>query len=96
MVATTLRSKVITEDALTTNPITNLTANRPTSSTSSWSKLHWNNNTSEQLADILGQLVNTLNANQTSSSNTNLRETKVCISDIFSSTKPNKFDDFLF
>ena len=42
------------EDALTTNPITNLTANRPTSSTHSWFKPCWSNNTNEPLADILG------------------------------------------
>ena len=35
------------------NPITNLTANRPTSSTRSWSKLHRSNNTNEQLAEVL-------------------------------------------
>ena len=35
------------EDTPTTNLITNLTANRPTSSTCSWSKLHWSNNTNE-------------------------------------------------
>jgi len=42
------------EDAPTTNPITNLTANRPTSSTRSWSKPHWSDNTNEQLAKVLG------------------------------------------
>jgi len=42
------------EDAPTTNPITNLTANRPTSFTRSQSKTHQSNNTNEQLADVLG------------------------------------------
>jgi len=35
------------ENTLATNPITNLTANTPTSSTCSWSKLHQSNNTNE-------------------------------------------------
>jgi len=35
------------EDAPTTNPITNLTANRPTFSTHSRSKPQWSNNTNE-------------------------------------------------
>jgi len=84
------------EDAPTTNPITNLTANRSTSSTHSWSKLYQSNNTNEQLADILSWLANTLNANQTSRSNTNSRETKACIFDTFSSTRPDKLNNFLF
>ena len=42
------------KNALTTNSITNLTANRPISSTHSWSKPHQSNNTNEQLADVLG------------------------------------------
>ena len=37
-----------------------------------------------------------LNANQTSSPNTNGRETKVCISNTFSSTEPDKLNNFLF
>ena len=37
-----------------------------------------------------------LNNNQTSSSNTNLRETKAHIPNIFSSTKPDKLNNFLF
>ena len=41
------------EDASTTNPITNLAANRPTSSTRSWSKLCQSDNTNEQLAKVL-------------------------------------------
>ena len=41
------------EDAPTTNSITNLTANRPTSSTRSWSKPYRSNNTNKQLAKVL-------------------------------------------
>ena len=42
------------EDAPATNSITNtITANRPTSSTCSWSKPHWSENTNEQLAEVL-------------------------------------------
>jgi len=79
------------------NPITNNnTANRPTSSTRSWSKLCQSENTNEQLADILGRLANTLNSNQTPSPNTNTRRTKACISDIFSGTELNKLNNFLF
>ena len=59
------------EDAPATNPITNLTANRPTSSTRSQFKPCQSENTNEQLADILGQLTNTLNFNHISSPNTN-------------------------
>ena len=84
------------EDAPTINPITNLTANRPTSSTCSQSKLHHSDNTNEQLAKVLGQLANILNANQTPRPNTNLRGTKACIPDTFSSTEPNKLNNFLF
>jgi len=84
------------EDAPTTNPITNLTANRPTSSTRSQSKPHWSDNTNEQLAKILVQLANTLNSNQTPGPNTNSRGTKACIPDTFSSTKPDKLNNFLF
>ena len=84
------------EDA-PTNPITNnITANRPTSSTCSWSKLHWNNNTNKQLANILSQLANTLNTNQTPRPNTNSRRTKAHISDTFSGTEPDKLNNFLF
>ena len=42
------------ENTPTTNPITNLTANRPTSFTCSWSKPYQSDNTNEQLADVLG------------------------------------------
>ena len=85
------------EDTPTTNPITNtITTNKPTSSTHSWSKLHQSENTNEQLAEVLGQLANTLNSNQTPSPNTNTRGTKACISDTFSSTEPNKLNNFLF
>jgi len=84
------------EDAPTTNPITNLTANRPISSTHSQSKPCQSNNTNEQLADVLGQLANTLNTNQTSSPNTNSRGTKAHIPNTFSGTKPDKLNNFLF
>jgi len=84
------------ENTSTTNPITNLTANRPTFFTHLWSKPCWSNNTNEQLANILGRLANTLNANQTPGSNTNSRETKACILNIFSSIELDKLNDFLF
>ena len=84
------------EDAPTTNPITNLAANRPTSSTRSWSKPHQSNNTNKQLAEVLGQLANTLNANQTPGPNTNSRGTKAYIPDTFSGTEPDKLNNFLF
>ena len=84
------------EDAPTTNPITNLTANRPTFSTRSRSKPHWSKNTNEQLAKVLGQLANTLNSNQTPGPNTNSRGTKACIPNTFSSTEPDKLNNFLF
>ena len=84
------------EDVPTTNPITNLTANKPTFSTRSQSKSCWSNNTNKQLANILGQLPDTLNANQTSSSNTNSRGTKAHIPDTFSSTEFDKLNNFLF
>jgi len=84
------------EDAPTTNPIINLTANRPTSSTHSQLKLCQSNNTNKQLADILSQLTNVLNANQIPSPNTNSRGNKACISDTFSSTESNKLINFLF
>ena len=48
------------------------------------------------MADILGWLANILNSNQTSGPNTNTRGTKACISDTFSSTKPDKLNNFLF
>jgi len=37
-----------------------------------------------------------LNSNQTSSPNTNTNRTKAHISDIFSGTKPDKLNNFLF
>jgi len=84
------------EDAPTTNPNTNLTANRPTSSARSWSKLCRNENTNEQLAKVLGQLANTLNSNQTPGPNTNSRGTKAHIPNTFSGTEPDKLNNFLF
>ena len=84
------------ENAPTTNPNTNLTANRPTSSTRSQSKPCRSENTNEQLAEVLGRLANTLNSNQTPGPNTNSRETKAHISNTFSGTEPNKLNNFLF
>ena len=84
------------ENAPTTNPNTNLTANRPTFSTCSWSKPHRSDNTNEQLAEVLGGLANTLNANQTPGPNTNSRGTKARIPDTFSGTEPDKLNNFLF
>ena len=85
-------------DRWTTNPITNLAANRPTFSTRSWSKSCRSNNTNtnEQLAKVLGRLANTLNTNQTPGPNTNLRETKARIPNTFSGTEPDKLNNFLF
>jgi len=48
------------------------------------------------LAEVLGQLANTLNSNQTPRSNTNSRGTKARIPDTFSGTEPNKLNNFLF
>jgi len=48
------------------------------------------------LANILGQLTNTLNSNQTPGPNTNTRGTKAHISNTFSGTEPDKLNDFLF
>ena len=84
------------EDAPTTNPNTNLAANRPTSSTRSRLKHRQSENTNEQLAEVLGRLANTLNTNQTPRPNTNSRGTKAHISDTFSSTEPDKLNNFLF
>ena len=79
------------------NPSTNNNiANRPTFSTCSWSKPHRSNNTNEQLAEVLGRLANTLNSNQTPGPNTNSRETKAHIFDIFSDAEPDKLNNFLF
>ena len=84
------------EDA-PTNPITNNnTANRPISFTHLQFKPYWSDNTNEQLADILGQLANILNSNQTPSPNTNTRGTKAHIPNIFSGTEPNKLNNFIF
>ena len=84
------------EDA-STNPSTNNNiVNRPTSSTCSWSKPYRSDNANEQLAEVLGRLANTLNTNQTPAPNTNSRGTKACIPDTFSSTKPDKLNNFLF
>jgi len=84
------------ENVPTTNPITNLITNRPTSSTCSQSKLQQSNNTNEQLAEALGWLANTLNSNQTPRPNINLRRTKACIPDTFIGTNSNKLNNFLF
>jgi len=86
------------EDAPTTNPNTNLTANRPTSSTRSRSKPRRSDdtNTNEQLAEVLSRLANTLNSNQTPTPNTNSRGTKAHIPDTFSDTEPDKLNNFLF
>jgi len=48
------------------------------------------------LAEVLGQLANTLNSNQTPSPNTNTKGTKAYISDTFSNTEPDKLNNFLF
>ena len=84
------------ENAPTNLSTNNNITNRPTFSTCSWSKSCWSNNTNEQLAEVLSQLANTLNSNQTPIPNTNTRGTKACISDTFSSTKPDKLNNFLF
>ena len=52
--------------------------------------------TNEQLAEVLSRLANTLNFNQTPGPNTNSRGTKAHISDTFSSTEPDKLNNFLF
>ena len=78
------------------NPNTNLTANRPTSSTRSQSKPCRSKNTNKQLAKVLSRLANTLNTNQTPTPNTNSRGTKARIPDTFSGTEPDKLNNFLF
>ena len=79
------------------NPSTNNNiTNRPMSSTHSRSKPHWSDNTNEQLAEVLGQLANTLNSNQTPGPNTNSRGTKAHIPNTFSNIEPNKLNNFLF
>jgi len=84
------------EDAPANPSTNNNIANRPTSSTCSWSKLHWSDNTNEQLAKVLGRLAHTLNTNQTPGPNTNSRGTKARIPDTFSGTEPDKLNNFLF
>ena len=84
------------EDALTNHSTNNNITNRLTSSTHSWSKPYWSNNTNEQLAEVLGRLANTLNSNQTSGPNTNSRETKAHIPNTFSGIEPDKLNNFLF
>jgi len=84
------------KDAPANSITNNNTANRPTSSTHSRFKPHWSNNTNEQLAEVLSQLANTLNSNQTPGPSTNTRGTKACIPNIFSSTEPDKLNNFLF
>jgi len=49
------------EDAPANLSTNNNITNRPTSSTHSWSKPHWSDNTNEQLAEVLSRLANTLN-----------------------------------
>ena len=48
------------------------------------------------MANILSQLANTLIANQTSDPNANSKGTKAYIPNIFSGTKPDKLNNFLF
>ena len=48
------------------------------------------------MAEVLGQLANTLNTNQTSGPNTNSRGTKACIPNTFSGTESDKLNNFLF
>jgi len=48
------------------------------------------------LAEVLGQLANTLNSNRTPGPNTNTRGTKARIPNTFSSTEPDKLNNFLF
>jgi len=84
------------EDAPTNPSTNNNIANRPMSSTCSRSKPCWSDNTNEQLAEVLSRLANTLNTNQTPAPNTNSRGTKACIPDTFSSTEPDKLNNFLF
>ena len=75
---------------------TNSATNRSNSFTCLQSKLQCNNNTNEQLADILSHIANKLIANQTPNPNSNSRETKAYISDTFSSTESDKLNNFLF
>ena len=48
------------------------------------------------MAKVLSQLANTLNSNQTPRPNTNSRGTKAYIPNTFSSTEPDKLNNFLF
>ena len=48
------------------------------------------------MANVLGWLANTLDSNQTSSPNTNIRETKAYIPNTFSGTELDKLNNFLF
>ena len=84
------------EDAPANPSTNNNIANRPTPSTHSQSKPRQSNNTNKQLAEVLSQLANTLNTNQTPTPNTNSRRTKACITNTFSGTKPDKLNNFLF
>jgi len=84
------------EDAPANPSTNNNIANRPTSSTCSRSKPRQSDNTNKQLAEVLSQLANTLNAKQTPRPNTNSRGTKARIPDTFSGTEPDKLNNFLF
>ena len=84
------------EDAPANPSTNNNIANRPMSSTHSRSKSRQSDNTNEQLAEVLGRLANTLNTNQTPGPNTNSRRTKARIPNTFSSTEPDKLNNFLF
>ena len=84
------------EDAPANPSTNNNITNRPISFTCSQSKLYWSNNTNKQLAEVLGQLANTLNSNQTSGPNTNSRGTRAHIPDTFSGAEPDKLNNFLF
>ena len=67
------------------------------SSTYSQLKLQCSNNMiNKQLTDIFGYITNLINTNQISSPNSNSRETKIHISNTFSSTELNKLNNFLF
>ena len=84
------------EDAPANPSTNNNIANRPMFYTHSYSKPHRSDNTNEQLAEVLSQLANTLNSNQTPRPNTNSRGTKACIPNTFSGTEPDKLNNFLF
>jgi len=59
-------------------------------------KSQCNNNTNDQLANLLDHITNTLTANQTPSPNANSKETKAHIPNIFSSTELVRLNNFLF